>query len=223
MASVSARAPSRCSRECGRGGWGSREGALFPGRRQGIHSWFAVFVDHVQATAQAARTARVSCGVACSGRTSSPTRSGTRAAGPGDRLHMPRYGSPHGRLPSVVDRPRRADTRAVRQVTHRAVGPPTGLIWKDDIGQTWPYPCGYEGPSFIHSEAARGRSALARTSPLPGRARYGLSGRARTTPTSPGARDGRARRARSRGRSAGDVSRCMECPPGTITTSYDAS
>ena len=31
-------------------------------------SCFAVFVDHVPAAAQAARTARVSCGVACSGR-----------------------------------------------------------------------------------------------------------------------------------------------------------
>ena len=30
-------------------------------------SCFAVFVDHVPAAAQAARTARVSCGVACSG------------------------------------------------------------------------------------------------------------------------------------------------------------
>ena len=32
-----------------------------------IRSCFAVFVDHVPAAAQAARTARVSCGVACSG------------------------------------------------------------------------------------------------------------------------------------------------------------
>jgi hypothetical protein len=30
-------------------------------------SCFAVYVDHVPAAAQAARTARVSCGVACSG------------------------------------------------------------------------------------------------------------------------------------------------------------
>jgi hypothetical protein len=33
----------------------------------GTGSRFAVFVDHVRAAAQAARTARVSCGVACSG------------------------------------------------------------------------------------------------------------------------------------------------------------
>ncbi len=33
----------------------------------GVLSCFAVFVDHVPAAAQAARTARVSCGVACSG------------------------------------------------------------------------------------------------------------------------------------------------------------
>jgi hypothetical protein len=32
-----------------------------------LRSCFAVFVDHVPAAAQAARTARVSCGVACSG------------------------------------------------------------------------------------------------------------------------------------------------------------
>ena len=36
-------------------------------QRRPIPSCFAVFVDHVPAAAQAARTARVSCGVACSG------------------------------------------------------------------------------------------------------------------------------------------------------------